>query len=183
MNQLVANGRDQRSENAENGDANDGVGKAEHEIDGLTRQYGTRRRKAQIHQNAHQQRQGCAFDTELHATGDHLRQSQTRPLSRVQSHHNTAQDIADQQTDDGRHGLGTEHHSQSPVDHRSDLHIGTKPEGELTERRAMTLALRNHVNGPGLYASSRCWRCGIYAHRRTLQITACCCGCQTHPYN
>lgn len=73
--------------------------------------------------------------------GDHLRQAQARALGRVQRHHDAAQNIADEQADDGRHRLGTKHHGQSAVDHSGDLHIGAEPQRELAGRRAMAFQL------------------------------------------
>jgi hypothetical protein len=82
----------------------------------------------------------------------------------VQRHDDAAENVADQEADDGGHGFGTEHHGQGAVDHRRDLHVGTEPEGELAGGRAVALALRNHVDGSALDGARGTQRCCINTH-------------------
>ncbi|MNL07951.1 hypothetical protein D3C87_1286500 [compost metagenome] len=112
----------------------------------LTGKHGTRRGETQVHQ-AHQHDRDCrAVNAKLHATGDHLRQTQFRPLRSVQRHHPAAEQLADQQTDQRPEHITAKDHGQCAGDNRGDLQVGTHPQGELAKQTTVSFRFRDVVD-------------------------------------
>ncbi len=99
----------------------------------LPGQQRTTGRETDVHQAHQHQRDHRAIDTELHATGDHLRQAELRPLRGMQRHHPAAEQLPEQQADQRPVHIAAEHHRQRAGDDGRDLQVGTQPQGELTE--------------------------------------------------
>ncbi len=127
---------------AENGEHHDQPGE-QHNADpvfhvqqlcnGLPCQQRAAGREADVHQAHQHQRNHRPIHAKLHATGDHLRQAQLRALRSVQRHDAAAQQLTDQQTDQRPEHITAQHHGQGPGDDRSDLQVGTQPQGELAQ--------------------------------------------------
>ena len=141
---------DDQCECAEDDDADRRGVNVEDFIDRLTRKHCAGGRKAQIHQYHQDQRQTRSPHTELGAAGNHLRDAHFRALRRVQCHHYTAADVANQQADDRPQRVRTEYHCQRTVDDRGDLHVCAEPQRELIARRSVPLTVRNHVDRAAL---------------------------------
>jgi hypothetical protein len=69
----------------------------------------------------------------------------------VERHDGAAEDVADQQADDGPERIRAEDHRERAVDDRGDLGVGAEPERELAPGAAVALGARHHVNGSGFY--------------------------------
>ena len=68
----------------------------------------------------------------------------------MQRHHDSAQHVADEQSDDCPDRIGAEHDRQGTVHDGGDLHVGAEPQGELVTRRAVALAIGDDVDGAPL---------------------------------
>ena len=110
------------------------LGAAVHQLaQRLARQHGTGGGETQVHQAHQHNRNGRPIHAELHPAGDHLRQAKLGPLRRMQRHDATADQLTDEQADQRPEHITAQHHGQRPGDNRSDLQVGTHPQGELTE--------------------------------------------------
>ncbi len=102
--------------------------------------------EADVHHDDQGQRHHRAAHPELRPGGDHLRQAEARPLRGVQRHDRAAEEVAEQQADQGPEGVGAEHDGQGAGDDGGDLQVGAEPEGELADRRAVAFVVRDDVD-------------------------------------
>ena len=68
----------------------------------------------------------------------------------MQSHDDSADDVADEKTDDGPQCIGTEDDGKCPVDDGRDLCVGAEPQCELRLRSPVALGIGHHLDGPFL---------------------------------
>jgi hypothetical protein len=141
----IAEHRDQHDDTGENQDAY-AVADTEQLTQRLSRQHRPGGSETQVHQ-AHQHDRNCRpINAELHTAGDHLRQAQFRSLRGMQRHHTTAEQLADQKTDQRPEHITAKHHRQGPGDDRGDLQVGAHPQGELTEQTTVSFRFRDVVD-------------------------------------
>jgi hypothetical protein len=65
--------------------------------------------------------QGRTFHAKLHPAGNHLRQTQPWPLHGMQCHHSPAQQIAQEQAQQGGNAMHAKHYRQRTIHNGGDL--------------------------------------------------------------
>ena len=154
VDQAIADGGDDHRQHTEDNDADGTALDVENLVDRLPRQHSAGGGEPKVHQHHQHQGKTGAEDTELGAAGDHLRDAHPRALRRVQRHHRTAADVADQQPDDRPQGVRAEDDGQRPIDDRGDLHVGAEPERELVTWCSVALGIWDHVDRATLHLDS-----------------------------
>ncbi len=103
-------------------------------------------RKPDVHQAHQHQRHHRAIHPELHTAGNHLRQTQLRPLGTVQRHHRAAQHLPDKQADQRPEHIAAQHYGQRARHDCRDLQVGAQPQRELAKEPTMTFGFGDVVD-------------------------------------